>query len=260
MPVMSAGGFVSDHNSPLKERWGGWYVSGTSGSQGHMGNAVERDVGDNGVRAPVSEGISNLTSLAPFFDTGAYLTPHSDIVALMTLEHQTRMDNLMIRVGWEARIAMAENNAINKSLGEPEEQVRPSTQHRIDSAVEEMLEYLFFTEETKLSSPIKGTSGFREEFPKRGPRDAKGRSLRDFDLTYRMFRYPCSFMIYSSAFDGMPSLVKDRLYLRMFQVLTGKDTSAKFAGLTPETRQAIFEIIAGTKKGLPAYWTAAANG
>jgi hypothetical protein len=259
MPVMSAGGFVTDHTSPLKERWGGWYVSGTSGNQHHMGNAIERDVSDNEVREPVSQGTSNLTDLASFFDTHAYLTPHSDIVALMTLEHQTRMDNLMIRVGWEARMAMAENSGINKALGEPEEQVSASTQHRIDSAVEEMLEYMLFADETKLTSPIKGTSGFEEEFQNRGPRDSKGRSLRDFDLTDRMFRYPCSFMIYSRAFEGMPSIVKDRLYQRMFQVLTGKDMSAKFAGLTPESRLAILEIVAETKKGLPAFWTAAAN-
>lgn len=254
MPVMSAGGFVTDHRSALKERWGGWYVTGTSGNQTHMGNAVMRDVRDDEIRAPVSQGTSNLTSLRSFFDTGAYLTPHSDIVALMTLEHQTQMDNLMIRVGWEARMTMAENRGINRSLGEPEQYVRPSSQHRIDSAVEEMLEYMLFSDEAKLTAPVKGTSGFAEEFPKQGPRDDQGRSLRDFDLKTRMFRYPCSFMIYSDAFDGMPAIVKDRLYDRLFEVLAGKDNSAKFAYLKQEDRQAILEIVRATQKSLPGYW------
>jgi hypothetical protein len=256
MPVTSAGGFVTDHNSPLKERWGGWYVTGTSGNQTHMGNAVLRDVRDDEVRAPVAQGIPNLTSLKPYFDTSEYLTPHSDIVALMTLEHQTQMDNLIIRVGWEARIAMAQNKAINKAFGDPEEYIRPSTQHRIDAAVEEMLRYMLFTEEAKLTAPVIGTSGFAEEFPKQGPRDATGQSLRDFDLKTRMFRYPCSFMIYSDTFDGMPSIVKGRLYRRLFDVLSGKDNSAAFASLTQDDREAILEILRETKKGLPSYWLA----
>jgi hypothetical protein len=255
-PVLSAGSFVTDHRSALKERWGGWYVSGTSGTQGHMGNAVAVDFTGDDPRAPISAGIPNVTDLKPYFSVGSYLTPHSDIVALMTLEHQTQMDNLMIRVGWEARMAMAENNAMNKALGEPEQQIRSATQHRIDSAVEEMLEYLLFSDEAKLTAPIKGTSGFREEFSKRGPRDAKGRSLREFDLKTRMFRYPCSFMIYSEAFDEMPAIVKVHLYRRLFQVLSGEDKGPKFAHLNREDRRAIFEIVRETQKGLPAYWRA----
>lgn len=219
-----------------------------------MGNAVAKDfTGDDG-RGPISEGAPNVINLKPYFDTSAYLTPHSDIVALMTLEHQTQMVNLMIRVGWEARMAVAENNAINKSLGEPEQQVRPSTQHLIDAAVEEMLEYLLFSDEAQLTSPIEGTSGFREEFSKEGRRDAGGRSLREFDLKTRMFRYPCSFMIYSDAFDGMPAIVKTQLYGRLFQVLSGQDDGTKFTHVNQEDRRAILGIIRETKKGLPAYW------
>ena len=258
MPVMSAGGFITDHRSPLKERWGGWYVTGTTGSQTHMGNAVldgseAEDSQDK--RLPVTDGTQNVTDLSRFIDTGAYLTPHSDIVALMTLEHQTQMDNLMIRVGWEARMAMHENEAINRSLGEPADQIRESTAHRINTAVEELLDYMLFGEETKLTAPVKGNSGFAEEFEKAGLRDGEGRSLRDFDMKTRMFRYPCSYMIYSQAFDGMPQPVKDRLYRRLWEVLTGKDSSPKFAHLSPADRKAITGILLATKKGLPAYWS-----
>lgn len=230
MPVTTENNFLTDHRSPLKERWGGWYVTGNTGTQTHMGNI---------------DGAANVTDLRRFIDPGAYLTPHSDVVALMTLEHQAQMENLLIRVGWEARIAMQENDAVNKSLGEPEG-VRPSTQHRIDTAVEELLGYLFFSGEAKLTSPVKGTSAFAEEFAKAGPRDAKGRSLRDFDLHTRMFRYPCSYMIYSNAFKSLPPIVKDRLRARMEEVLSGKDTSAAFAHLSAADRTAIREILQAT--------------
>jgi hypothetical protein len=254
MPIFGAGGFITDHRSPLKERWGGWYVTGTTGNQVHMGNAVMP--GATGEPMPPPEGSQNVTDLKPFVDTGAYLTPYSDIVALMTLEHQTQMENLMIRVGWEARMAMVQNLAMNKAFHEPDDQIRESTAHRVDAGVEELLSYMLFNGETVLTSPIKGTSGFAEAFEKLGPKDSKGRSLRDFDLKTRMFRYSCSFLVYSKAFDSMPQIVKDRLYKRMWEVLTERDKSPQFAHLSDADRKAILEILLDTKKDLPAYWRA----
>ncbi len=233
-PVLSAGGFVTDHRSPLSERWGGWYVSGTSGSQTHMGNAIAQENAEE--RAPVTAGTSNVTDLSPYFDTGAYLSPHSDIVALMVLEHQTQMENLLIRVDWEARMALAENTSINVSLHEPPDQIRPSIQHRIDTAVEELVQYMVFTDEAKLTSPVKGTSGFAEEFSKPG-------TLRELDLKTRLFRYPCSFMIASPAFDALPQVAKDRVYKRLYEVLTSRN------------ERPTIEIVKQTKKDLPPYWT-----
>ncbi len=255
MPILSAGsGFITGHRSPLKERWGGWYVTGTTGDQVHMGNAVMP--GATGDSMPPPAGSQNVIDLKPFLDPGAYLTPHSDIVALMTVEHQTQMENLIIRVGWETRLAMVQNLAINKAFHEPNDQIRESTAHRVDAGAEELLSYMLFNGETVLTSPIKGTSGFTEEFEKLGPKDSKGRSLRDFDLKTRMFRYPCSFLVYSKAFDSMPQLVKDRLYKRMWEVLTERDKSSQFAHLSAADRRAILEILLDTKKDLPPYWRA----
>jgi hypothetical protein len=89
---------VTDHRTPLQDRWGGWYVTGAAGSLHHRGNAVTRD----------SENTQNLLSLAKKFDTSRYLEPTSDIVALMTLEHQTRVTDLMTRIDWEFRMAKAD--------------------------------------------------------------------------------------------------------------------------------------------------------
>jgi hypothetical protein len=216
--------FMTDHRTPLSGRWGGWYVTGTSGSQTHLGN-------NTNLVDPVRSGgastqpTQNLTSLAEMFDTSRYVAPTSDIVALMTLEHQTRMTNLMIRVGWDSRRGIAADE--------------------VNREIEEMLDYMLFTDEEPLKAPVKGVSTFTETFARRGPRDAQGRSLRDFDLKTRLFRYPLSYMIFSAAFDGMPDKVRDRVYRRLYERLSA-DPSA--------TAKAILEIVRATKPELPDYW------
>lgn len=253
MPQFQGGSFVTDHRSPLKERWGGWYVSGSHGAtQKHMGNALVRDK-----EKPTdldTENTQNQQSLQGKFDTGAYLSPHSDIVALMTFEHQTRMTNLITRVGYEARMALSDNAAMNEAFARPKGEWSDSTRRRIQSPVEELLDYMLFVEESPLAEPIKGVSGFTDTFAKAGPRDPKGRSLRDLDLQTRLLKYRCSFLIYSEAFDGMPVEVKDRVYRRLWQVLTGEDKDKRFAMLPQQERDAIREILVATKKGLPSYW------
>ncbi len=241
MPAFRGAATITDHRSSFDQRWGGWYVTGTHGSQSHLGNAVGHDPQQPQVLD--MHGTQNLLSLEKKFDTSKYLTPTSDLIALMTLEHQTRMTNLMIRVGWDARIAMHDHQLDDAGRG------------RIEGEIEDLLEYMLFTNEKRLWDPVQGVSTFQKTFPERGPRDSQGRSLRDFDLQTRIFRYPLSYMIYSAAFDGMPQLVRDRLYQRLFEVLTGKDQSEAFARLTAPDRQAIFEIVRDTKPGLPAYWT-----
>ena len=225
--------FMTDHRTPLGERWGGWYVTGTTGSQTHLGNNTNLvDPVRSG--GPSAQPTQNLTSLGEMSDTSKYLAPTSDIVALMTLEHQTRMTNLMIRIGWDARTGM-----------QPD---------KLNVEIEEMLKYMLFADEEPLKAPVKGVSTFTESFQQRGPRDPQGRSLREFDLKTRLFRYPLSYMIYSAAFDGMPGKVRDRVYQRLYEILTGKDTGKKFANLLPETRGAILEIVRATKPNLPASW------
>jgi len=251
MPVANAGGFITDHRSPLKERWGGWYVSGNTGSQEHMGNSIlQNPAEDNPL--PVA-GTRNVTDLSRFFDTGAYLSPHSDIVALMTLEHQTQMQNLITRVGWETRIAMYENDAINRSLGEPAG-IRESTQRRINAAAEELVDYMFFCGEAKLSEPIKGTTTFAEEFRKRGPRDSKGRSLRDLDLEKRMFRYPLSYLIYTEEFDSLPAEVMTQIRIRVADILSGEDQTGKYSHLKQQDKEALVGILMDTKRDLLQYY------
>ena len=244
MPLFQFGTRVVNQETPIEKRWGGWYVTGTHGKQIHRGNSI----------VPNKERHEELAEIPGRFDEGAYLSPHSDIVALMVLEHQTHMTNLITRVGFEARMAVYDSEAINKALGRPEEGLSESGVRRVNNATEELLEYMLFSKEASIGDKIEGNSGFAQAFAKAGPRDSKGRSLRDLDLTKRLFRYPCSYMIYSEAFDNMPEVVRERLYRRLKEVLRGGDAKPTFAHLTAEDRQAIFEVVTATKKNLPDWW------
>src|SRR3984957_14860557 len=235
--------FITDGRTSFAERWGGWYVTGTHGSQVHLGdNAELTDPLNPG--GPSKEGTQNVTSLEDRFNTSPYLAPTSDIVALMTLEHQTRMNNLMTRIGWDARIALREGKGA----------LDPAARQRINTEIEEMIGYMLFTDEEPLKQPVQGVSTFTKTFTERGPRDAKGRSLRDFDLRKRLFRYPLSYLIYSAAFDGMPEVVRERVYQRLYDILTGNDKSKTFAAIPAADRQSVLDIVRATKPNLPKYW------
>lgn len=252
MPILASGTYRIDHTSPLSQRWGGWYVSGTSGKQKHLGNLIcdERTGGDD---IDNKDGL-NLTDLSKFFKTSLYLTPHSDIVALMVMEHQAQMHNLLTRANYLTRIALHDEAELNKALGRDEPGHAESTLSRIRNAGEPLVKYMLFSGEAKLSEPLKGTSGFAAEFPQAGPRDKQRRSLRDLDLTKRLFKYPCSYLIYSESFNDLPDEVKEYVYRRLWQVLTGRDSSPDFAHLTEADGNAILEILLETKFDLPEYW------
>ncbi len=233
---------TTDHRSPFEERWGGWYVSGTHGNMQHRGNAIAPDLS-----RPFelqTAGTQNVTDLSKKFDVAKYLEPTSDLIALMTLEHQTKMTNLITSVN--AQFRYARNYELPAA--------RTPTPAMLDAAIEQIVRYMLFTDEAPLTSPIRGVSTFSETFPKWGPRDGKGRSLRDFDLKTRLFRYPLSYMIYSEAFDEMDPDAKARIYRRLHRVLTSKEMLPQTARLSIADRRALFEILCATKSGLPAEW------
>jgi len=245
MPIFQAGSFITDHRSPLKQRWGGWYVTGTHGDQRHLGNTIFSDP-ESADKSDGNEG-ANVTDLTGRIDPGAYLRPTSDIVALMVLEHQTRMENLITRVGWETRMALHDRDVMNNALGQPAGTASESATRRINNAVEELVRYMLFTEEAPLTAAVSGNSGFAQEYAAGGVRDNKGRSLKDLDLKHRLLRYPCSPLIYSRAFEGLPAEARSRVLLRIDDVLSGRDQSPAFAKLSDADRLAIREILTDTK-------------
>lgn len=251
-PRLASGSYRTDHTSPLSERWGGWYVTGKSGRQMHLGNLIS-----TGSRRPEAsdnaEGV-NVLSLKDRFNTSRYLTPHSDIVALMVLEHQAGMLNRLARAGLETRMALYYQREMNKALDRPADEPSEGAQSRIRSACDAVVEYMLFGGEARLTDRVTGTSRFAAEFTERGPRDSKGRSLRDFDLETRLFRYPCSYLIYSRTFDSLPREAKDYIYRRLWEILNGRGTGKDHPVLSADDRTAIIEILRETKHDLPEEW------
>jgi hypothetical protein len=253
-PQLASGSFRTDQTSPLAERWGGWYVTGTSGRQKHMGNMISSGPGrpeadDN------ADGV-NVVDLKGRFKTTLYPSPHSDIVALMVLEHQVGMLNRLARAGMETRMALHYQHEMNKALGQPLDEPSESAQSRIRAVGDDVVQYMLFHDEIRLTDPIKGTSPFAAEFAARGPRDSKRRSLRDLDLKTRLFRYPCSYLIHSRAFDSLPGEVKAYIYQRLWDILNGRAADKDDCRLSPEESTAIIEILRETKRDLPDYWKA----
>lgn len=253
-PVLAAGTYRIDHTSPLPQRWGGWYVTGTHGQQKHLGNLIIRDGEKNMAEEVENSSGHNVTDLSKRFNTTRYLTPHSDIVALMVLEHQGQAHNLLTRASFETRAALYYEEALNRELKQPAGRQWDSTKSRIKSVTEPLVKYLLFSGEAELTEPLVGTSGFTKEFAQGGLRDQQGRSLRDFDLQRRMFKYPCSYLIYSESFDALPDAVRLPVYQRLYDVLSGKEASKEFSHLSTADRTAILEILRATKPNLPEYW------
>lgn len=215
-----------DHRTPFERRWGGWYVTGTHGSQTHMGNAVASDP-ENPLDLDQTNS-QNVTSLAGRFDLTKYLTGTSDIVALMTLEHQVGAVNRLGALGVQYERA--------QRFG-----TMDADATKIDAEVRDLVDYLTFAEEAPLHEPVRGVSTFTKTFAERGPRDRRGRSLREFDLNTRLFRYRLSYMIYSDLFDAMPASLRSRVYARLREVLLERDPAA-------------MEIVRDTKTTLPEGW------
>ncbi|HEX4177637.1 MAG TPA: hypothetical protein VHY57_04340 [Rhizomicrobium sp.] len=204
----------TDQTRPFEDRWGGWYVSGTSENMHHLGNVTAPDP-DKPFEMP-ADGGHNLASLSGRFDPAHTLKPSSDIVALMTLEHQTGFINRLY--------------ALNIQYS--------------DAALADLVAYMTFADEVPLPGAIGGDSGFTADFASRDPRDDKGRSLRAFDLKTRLFRYPLSYMVYSGAFDTLKPDIREKLYRRLYDTLKAKGADGADA----------IAILAATKTGLPDYW------
>ncbi|MCA9263060.1 MAG: hypothetical protein KDA60_04405 [Planctomycetales bacterium] len=252
-PFFGSGTFTTDHRSPFPERWGGWYVSGTHGQMRHMGNSVVESH-DEPEKLDVESG-ANCQDLQEIVNVKPYLSPHSDIVALMVLEHQSRMHNLITRANFETRAALHYDQIMNKAMGRPDDHRSESAQRRIESAAEKLVEYMLFADEFPLTDPVQGTSGFADEFALRGPFDSQGRSLRQLDLTTRLMKYPCSYLIYSRPFKNLPTEVKELAYKQLHEALTATASDDRYAHLSLSDRQAIREILSETVSGLPGYWS-----
>jgi hypothetical protein len=227
MLVSHEGWILVSDRTPLKSRFGGWYVTGRHGDQVHLGNMVIKTLYDFDRLEELRVG--NRDTLDGLFDVEPYPTNKSDIVALLVLQHQADVQNLITRVSYDARTA------------------EDKREEPLEETVERLLRMMLFVDAVEYTAPISGEPKFVEQFASRAVRDPQGRSLRDFDLTRRLFRYPLSYVIDSPAFDALPAQPKSLFYRRLHEVLSGADTSEDFAHLSAADRAAITEILRATK-------------
>ena len=244
----AGGGFarsvMMDHRMPLDARYGGWFVTGSSGSATHHGNEATAFAG----QPP-----RDLRSVEGLFDPDGFRAMSSDIAALQVLSHQVHMMNLLTRIGWEARAA--DPTLHPPFVASPGEEERIA--QMMSAVALEVVDYLLFVDEAPLPDRVRGASGFTERFSGLGPHDKKGRSLHELDLTRRLMKYPCSYLIYSAAFDALPPAAKDPIYRRMWEILSGRERDSRYTTALPlETRRAIVEILRDTKPDLPGYFAA----
>lgn len=246
-PRSGSSTYITDHRSPFEQRWGGWYVTGHHGAMRHLGNSFALDR-DDPQRVDMESG-ANQSLLPSSVASESYLGPTSDIVALMVLEHQTRLHNLITRANYEARQAAHLDQSMNEVLGRAKDHVSESTGRRIASVGDALIAGLLFADEFELESPIKGSSGFAEEFSARGPLDSKRRTFHQLDLQKHLFRFPCSYMILSEHFDGLPDPIMTYVKIELDKILTKRATPPKGVRLTQEDCLTICEMLRELKPG-----------
>jgi hypothetical protein len=231
-----------DQNDPLRQRFGGWFMTGSTGSTQQMANQAA---------AVDARPTRELASVEGLFDAGGYPALSSDVVAHLVLTHQAGMTNLLTRAAWEARAADPTLHPPFTATPEQEASIAAV----MNGIASEVVDYLLFVDEAKLTDRVRGASGFAERFSSGGPRDQKGRSLYELDLGQRLMKYPCSYLIYSPAFDALPPRAREPIYKRLWEVLSGQEQNPRYrSALSLADRRAIVEILRDTKKDLPAYF------
>jgi hypothetical protein len=232
--------------TPIRDRWGGWYVTGLTGMQRHLG-ALPTD-NDPYLVGKTEAQRFNLRDVDSLINAKPYLTNKSDVVSLMVLEHQTNIQNLFTRANFKVRTVMARNNpGTSDAAPRTWEEMSGRNQNVLKVMIEPLVKAMFFVDAVDLASPLEGTSGFDAHFQSLGPRDKKGRTLRELDLKTKVFRYPLSYMIYTPGFDAMPVVVKEYVYRRIGEILGGKDKSGVYDFILEEDRKATLEILLATK-------------
>jgi hypothetical protein len=216
-----------DHRTTHPDRWGGWFVTADGATPpyqqlGHLGNITFSGKGNTSNQVFVDW----LNSEA---ETRGYLSAFSDIAGLLVFDHQARAINLLTRLNWESRLSPAV----------------------VPPLASELADYLLFADEAPPSVAVTPRPEFAASFETRVPKDHLGRSFGQLDLDTRLLRYPCSYMVYSDAFDALPAPVKHAVYARMLDVLARPEPEGARARTRADDRRAVLEILRETKPDFP---------
>ena len=253
-PLSGSSSANIEPTTPLADRWGGWYVTGTPGALRHQGNITGAGLED--FEGPQGRRGATLPDLQAFFPATRHLLPTSDIVALLMHDHQVHVHNVIATANQESRLALHRWPAMRAMLGLPADSPPAGSCLVVfNSQAEKIIEALLFREEASFPPEgVHGNGDFEKAYARTRKPDGQGRSLRDLDLKTRLFRYRCSPLIYSRSFAGLPAELRDVVLRRLDQGLRAAQPGPEFAHLPAAERTAIHEILAATLSGLPAGW------
>jgi hypothetical protein len=253
-PLLRHGTLVVDDETPFDQRWGGWYVTGYHGADGHRGNVRASELADQLVFEAAKARPDELSS---FFDTSAYLRPRSDVVALLVFEHQLTVQNSLTRAGMMCRKMIVYQHGLQKTFKEPisDEPAYDSVKSVFASAVQDIVDRLLFRNAAPLPEGVTGNETFRKTFTANAPRSKDGHALKDFQLQDRLFAQRCSYLIYSEAFRALPATLKGRVLDRLQAALRSRDPKDRYAYLGDDEKQRIYEILVTTHPDAKARWS-----
>jgi len=243
--ALAWGTHLTEPSSPIAERWGGWYVSGTHGDLPHMGNKITKKLENEEYIYHASHG-QNVEDLSDYINTSGYLADTSDIVALMVMEHQIHMHNAF----YAARLQYQRSEFLHQAL-HPESDSEHSAQMQkiIQRRSDEILSSLLFSDHAALPvDGVDGSAAFQKDFLAAARESKEGWSLRDFRLQKRLFKYRCSYTIHSKAFNLIPAPIKRRVLANLRQHLTGAPIP-EMPVLSDRERTRIHSILTETLKG-----------
>ena len=223
-----------DHRTPHPDRWGGWYVTSEGAAPPYATRAHAGNMTFAGREITSNEVFVNWLDSSP--ETRGYLASSSDVGALLTFDHQMHAINLLTRLNWGSRIASSKGGASDGA---------------VPRLVNEVADYLLFLGEARLSAPLVPSAGFAKYLESKTPKDRRGRSFGQLELVNRLLRYPCSYMVYSEAFDALPGDVKRAVYRRMIDILSSEAAYGEFSRVTEDDRRAVLEILSDTKPDFP---------
>lgn len=234
--ILSKGTGLITHQTPVEERWGGYYVTGSI-SLPHLGNTTFTNARES------EPALHSLENLSGKIDTPKYLRPTSDIVALMLLEHQCQAHNLLTAASMNYKRTYYLGKAMNVDA-DPDE---GSAGRVADSAAARIVEWFLFKGEAGLGADgVEGSVEFQEDFEAQFPRTADGRSLADFELNSRLFKYRCSYMVYSEAFQQLPAPVKRRVISGLKEVLESPTADDDYPAMKLTERRRTADILRET--------------
>ena len=251
-PVLRGGSFNITHTSPIQNRWGGWYVSGRRIELTHMGNRLVAD--RNATKVALTQLLGAPGSGKTLYDPTAFLQPTSDVEALMVLEHQALMQNILTEAHYQTLYALHEQAILDRISDTPSKGLSESIQGRIDRAAERVVRTMLFVDEAPLEKELQGHGPFRLAFEARGPSTQDGRTLRRLELSGRLFTLPLSHLVYSETFDQLPAELLGRVYRKLHDVLSGRNTHKDFEHIDTRERAQMLQILRQTKKTIPDYF------